>query len=236
MTREIRDEVMERYVAERRLIELQVESLQEQVGAVRGCAAATAERMTRLGFWMVQRDLREDLVRTLNIPADSPWRKYLVEGFSYQLHSVQVSALRDRIKLRKILIKAYQRTCSWMLRYSKAYQNFEAECEAVNTNIRDFQKNFELRDVLSFLKGLDTVAAERAHFLGGNFTAEELCSVDEKLRFHLVTVERFDVPPPLLLPDSDALEDSLADFAERIYVYHQAEIKHLIEALGHRGY
>jgi hypothetical protein len=236
LTQEIRDEVMERYVTERRLIELQTESLNEQVVEVRSCAAETAKRMTRLGFWMIQREMREELAKALNVPENSPWSQYLEEGFSYQLHSVQVSALRDRIKLRKILIKAYQRAYSWMLRYTKTYEDFKAECEAVNTNIKSFQKNFDLRNVLSFLKGLDTVATARAHILGGNFTPEELCSVDEKLRFHTLSIDAFDVPPPLPLPEPNSMEDILSEFAGRIYAYHENEIKHLIEILGRKGY
>lgn len=236
LTQEIRDEAIERYLTERRLLELQIEDLQPQVVKVRAYATEVSRRLMRLAFWMIGGDLRECLLRILSIPEDSPWRKYLEGGSAYELHSVQASALRDRVKLRKILIRSYDRAYSWSQRYGKEYIELEAQCAAVNANIQRFQNNAELLTVLSFVKGLDVCGVEKSHFLGGNFTAAELTSVDERLRFHLVSIQNFGVAPPLVLPDLDRAAHPLGDLADRIYEHYCNEVKRLLQAMGRYGY
>ena len=56
-----------------------------------------------------------------------------------------------------------------MKRYEEAYDELSGLCQAVNSNIKHFQGNFDLLTLLSFLKSLDAGTLERKHFLGGEF-------------------------------------------------------------------
>ncbi len=67
-----------------------------------------------------------------------------------------------------------------------------------------FSKNFDLLSILGFLKSLDIGDLERKHFLGENFTAEELASVDQKLYIGAIKFEELRVPAPLTLPKPEA--------------------------------
>lgn len=236
LTSEIRDEVMERYVTERRVMELQIDEIHERSKVVRRSAAEAAKRLVRLSYWMLTVEMRQRLMRILAIPEASPWREYLEKGNPYDVHSIEVSAFRDRIKLRKIILRSYERMFQRMGRYKDAFENFSAEMEAVKINLNSYRKNFEVSTVLGFLKSLDTCATEKSHFLGGNFTAEELNSVEEKLRFRLPTLEALLIVPPLSLPELHRIEYTLIQLADSIFDHHQNKVKELMQVLGREGY
>ena len=236
LTRELKDEVMERYVTERRLIELQIEALQEQAHEVRRCAREAAKRLERLGYWMIHPPLRQKLFTILKLPDQSPWREHLEKGISYGLRSIALSAFRNRTKLREIILKAYDRLYQYMELYARAVDDLRAECEAVKTNVQGFQNAAELPVVLSFLKGLDRCAAEKSHFLGGNFTAEELVSVEQKLRFRAPSLDSWDIAAPLSLPGVHDIERALIQLADEIFDYHQSEAKRLIALWERKGF
>lgn len=233
---EIRDEVMERYVTERRLMELQIESLREQSQEVRNCATELSKRLTRLGFWMRRQETRARLINLLHVPEDSPWLEYLKSGLSYELYSVQVGALRNRIKLRKIIFRSYQKAYGWNDRYVRLYRDLQAECDAVNSNIKDFHRNFDTLTVLNFLKRLDPGVAEKSHFLGGNFSAQELTSIDQRLRFHPVSIGELKVAPPISLPVPDLAQSFLEDLADEVFESHREDVKKLIQTMKSKGY
>jgi len=236
LTGEIKNEVMERYVTERRIMELQIDNLHAKAQESRALAVEAGKRLTRLGYWMLTTPMRGQLIAAMHIPHLSPWREYLEKDLPYEVHSVVVSAFKDRTKLRKIIIKSYDRVYQWMGRYSKAREDLETECEAVGTNIKHFQANAELQTVLSFMKALDTCGIEKSHFLGGNFTAQELASVDEKLRFRAPTIETLGAPLPLPLPEPHLMEGTLTRFADTIFDQYRGDARLLMKLWQTKGY
>ncbi len=229
LTRQVKEEVVENYLTERSLIELQTEDFQKQAQAAGQMAVKTGRRLSRMAYLMIQPGMVEKLTALLHIHPDSFWsgclQKRLVQGTRY----IKVRALTDKGKFRKLVLEAYNRLDQWMEKYRKSYENLEAECRAVNSNITKFHNNFDLLALLSFLKSLDTAALERKQFLGENFTAEELASVDKKLYLPLVSFEKLDLPPPLKLPKPEAIEDRLSELANEIYGKYQDNVKRLMQ-------
>jgi hypothetical protein len=185
---------------------------------------------------MLTDSMRLELIEILHIPPGSPWRPYLLEGLEYDLHSIMVSAFRDRTRLRRIVFKSYERAYGWMDRFRGARENLDAEREAVRANIGEFQNNAELMTILSFLKSLDSCAVEKSHFLGGNFTPEELASVDEKLRFRAPTMEALEPLLPLTLPEPSHMERTLRRLADSVFDQYRGDVKKLMELWKSKGY
>jgi hypothetical protein len=181
-------------------------------------------------------EMRDKLISFLNLPEDSPWVEFLGKGLSYELYSIHVNALRDRMKLRKLLIKSYERAYGWSRRYRALYEDLRAECDAVNSNIEGFQRNFNVMNVLSFLKSLEPGATEKAHFLGGNFSAYELTSIEQKLRYRPISMYDLSVVAPLSLPVPDHVGRILEDLADEVFELHRGEVKKLIQAMKPKGY
>jgi len=228
LTRQVKEEVIENYLTERRLVGLQIEDLEGQAEQTRLRALKAGTRLNRLAYMMIGPEMLRRLVEILGIPQPSFWSDCLERKFSRRVRFIRVRALTDRAKFRKLVLEAYSRFFAWMKKYRQAYENLDAECRAVNTNIVGFQKNFDLLTILNFLKNLDTSAMEKKHFLGENFTAEELTSVDQKLYLRPIAFQGLNVPEPISLSEPEAMEELLGMLTEEIYRKYPKNVKRLM--------
>jgi len=229
LTHQVKEEVIENYLAERRLLEVQTEELTKQADEARAHAVRTGRRLARLAHLVVQADMQEKLVQLLQIPPDSFWSNCLKQRFSRGVRFIRVRGLTDKAKFRKLLLESYARLFMRMEEYRKTFDNLQAECLAVNNNIRRFQKNFDLLTIINFLKSLDTVTLERKIYLGENFTAQELASVDQKLHINPISFEKLEVPQPLPLKKPQLLEEPLSELAVNVYKRFQSEVKRILK-------
>jgi len=229
LTHQVKEEVVENYLMERRLLELQMEDIASQAEATKLHALRTGRRLSRLGYLVVHTEMQEKLVQLLGIPEQSLWRDCVKQQFSRGVRFIRVKAFTDKAKFKKLFLESYTRFYKRMESYQKSYDNLKADCQAVNTNIKHFQKNFDLLTMISFLKSLDTVTLERKIYLGENFTARELASIDEKLHLNPVAFEKLDVPQPLQLPKPERIEEPLSELAVNIYRKFQADVKRIMQ-------
>jgi hypothetical protein len=229
LTRQIREDVIQNYLTERRLIRLQMEDIAQQAEGVRTQAQKTARRLNRLVHLMIHPEMVKKLYALLNIPQPSYWKDCSQDKFSRGVRFIRVRALTDRGKFRKLVSEAYHRLYRRMERYRDAHEKLSGQCRAVNSNIKHFQQNFDVLGMLAFLKGLDTCTLERKHFLGENFTAEELASVDQTLFIGTIRFEDLQVPAPLPLPKPELVEHPMAELANEVYQKYQKNVQRLLE-------
>lgn len=229
LTRQVKEEVIENYLTERCIVGFQIEDVQKQGEEAALLATKAGRRLSRMAYLMVSPGMQQRLMHLLHIPEGSFWASCVQGKFARDTRFIRVRALTDKGKFKKLVLEANLRLYQWMSRYAKRYEDLTAECRAVNLNIDKFQKNYDLLSILSFLKNLDSSALERKQFLGENFTAEELASVDQKLYLHHVAVEKLNIPVPLALPSREAVEDALNELAGEIYRIHQGQVKQIME-------
>ncbi len=228
LTRQVKEEVIENYLTERCIVGLQIEDIQRQADDVKIMASRTGVRLSRLAYLMTHPDMTQKLVRLLKIPPDSVWITFTERQFSRGARFIRVRAFTDKGKFKKLTLEAYDRLYHWMEDYRKAYANLMEECKAVNTNISKFQKNFDLLTILNFLKSMDTGELERKQYLGENFTADEMASIDQKLYLPPIMFERFGIPEPLSLPRPEAIENALGDLTGEVYRKYEAYVRSLL--------
>jgi hypothetical protein len=229
LTRQIREDVIQNYLTERRLIRLQIEDLETQAEGTRTQARRTGRRLNRLVHLMIHPEMVKKLHVLLGVPQSSFWNDCSQEEFSRGVRFIRVRALTDKGKFRKLVSEAYHRLHYRMERYREAFEELDGHCRAVNNNIKQFQQNFDVLSMLSFLKGLDTGSLEKKHFLGENFTPEELASVDQTLYIRAIRFEDLQVPAPLPLPRPEAVEFSLTELANEVYGKYQRYVQRLLE-------
>jgi hypothetical protein len=228
ITDEVRDEAIENYLMERRIVELQIEELQCRGEEVRVGMSETGKRLSRLGYWISQPEIQERLIKLLKFPQPSVWEDCLRKGSIQGIGVIHVYALTNKEKFKKIVREVYCRFYKRMEGYSAGYEDLKAECRAVNCNIESFHKNHSLLTVLSFVRSLDVCAMEKSRFLGGNFTAGELAYVEQNLRFQPVSLEQMKVPPPISLLEPNLIKDALKDLARDIFRKYQRQVEHLM--------
>lgn len=79
---------------------------------------------------------------------------------------------------------------------------------------------------------MDVVALERKHFLGDNFTAEEMNALHMILRFKPIRIEQFGLIRPPVLPESKAIQKDLNDLADCTYGECRLEIQKMMNDTG----
>jgi hypothetical protein len=229
LTRQIKDDILENYLTERRLVFFQIEDIQKQAEAARDRAVRAGRRLNRMAYLMVQPEMVEKLYTVLKVHQPSFWSGFSERSLSRRIRFIRVRALSNKTKFRKLFIESYNRLYQWMSRYQETYEELNGQCRAVNSNIKKFSENFDLLTIMSFLKSLDTGTLERKQFLGGNFSADELASVDKKLHIGPIKFEDLQIPVPLILPKLESIESSLTELANEVYGKYQRNVQRFLE-------
>lgn len=228
LTRQVQEEVIENYLNERKLIDLQLEELNELGEKTYKRAVKTGKRFTRIGYLLVDDEFRKNWSNLVHLAEDSFWFRCLTEEFKNDVRFIKVTALTHRGRFKKLFHEAYRRLLARVGEYRKAYEDFKKECDAVNLNIKKFHSNYDLLTILQFLKSMDVCGVERKKFLGENFSPEELMSVDEKLYFKPVKFEKWNLPQPPELPPHSLIERPLDELANRVYDRYGNRLRTLI--------
>ncbi len=229
LTRQIKEDILENYLTERRLVCLQIEDVEKQAEGARERAVRAGRRLSRLVHQMMHREMVEKLYGLLNVSQSSFWSSCAERKLSRRIRFIRVRALTDKAKFRKLVIESYLRLYRWMERYRVTYDDLESQCRAVNSNIKKFNQNFDLLTILSFLRSHQTTTQHPNHNQPGNFSAEELASVDQKLYIGPIRFEDLGVPAPLLLSRLESVESSLIDLANEVYHKYQKHVQRFLE-------
>ncbi len=228
LTRQVKEEVIENYLLERRLIDLQIEHLNMQADETRRHAWMVERRLARLSFLMIHSDMQSRLREMLGIVAGF-WNACLNVIFTRQVPLIRVRALTQKRKFRKLLLESYSRLHYWMEKYKQHYEDLASERSAVNRNIDSFQKNFDLLSILNFLRNLDMQGIEKKKILGDNFTAKEMAELDNNLYIRPISMEILNVPAPLDIPALDSIRGKLSNLAEEIFQRYGEEVKKILK-------
>ncbi|MBW1974452.1 MAG: hypothetical protein JRI45_02625 [Deltaproteobacteria bacterium] len=228
LTQQVQEEVIENYLHERRLIDLQLEELEEMARLTLKKARKAGKRFTRMGYLLIDDSFRNDWAEMVGIQLGSYWFDCLTREFQHDVRFIKVTALTNKGKFKKLFFEAYKRLVNRMDEYRSGYEEFRKECDAVNINIKQFHNNYDVLTIIRFLKSMDVCGLERKKILGENFSPEELMSIDKKLYFKPVQFESWKLPEPAKLPAPKYIEHRLDDLAQRIYQQYGNQIKGII--------
>ncbi len=228
LTRQVKAEVVENYLFERRLIELQIEHLHSMAGAAMQQAQEAGLRLARISNLMIEPEMQLRLDAILGGKPPGFWLTFLGAKYRGGVRLIGARALTKRAKFRKVVLESYGRFHARMEQYEEKYARFVEECSAVNRNIESFQRNFDILSIVNFLKSLDTLGIERKKILGENFTAQETASLDQSLFIRPIAVEKFHVPAPWHLPAPDAIRGKLCMLVEEICTRYPEKVSKIL--------
>lgn len=231
LTLEVKEEVIQNYLYERRLIEEQISYLNELADHTVQLQEMLYGRFARMyDLLFCETEFINEFTRLLRLK-ETPFKDRMgtESKCKKELRCIKVHGLTDRSKCKKYLMESYRRLCTWSDKYREEYENLRNECNAVNHNIKKFEANHDLLTVLNFLKGMDVDGIEKKHFMGDNFTPEEIGAVEKSLHFKPVRLEKFKIIPPPNLPKPEAVHDQLTSLANSIYDYDRDRLSDVIK-------
>ncbi|MFV9645332.1 MAG: hypothetical protein ACNYWU_05865 [Desulfobacterales bacterium] len=230
LTQEVKEEVIQNYLYERRLIEEQIHYADELAEHVAQLQEMLSGRFARMYDLLFETGFINEFVNILGLK-EPPFNDRIGKDSKCRkdVRFIKVHGLTNRARFRKLVLEAYRRLVTWNDKYKDAYENLTEECKAVNTNLTKFEKNHDLLTIISFLKSMDSAEIVKKHFMGENFTPEELGAVEKSLHFKPVQIEQFNLIQPLQLPDPDTIRKELGALANSIYDHDRARLSNVIK-------
>jgi hypothetical protein len=229
MTQEVKEEVINNYLYERRLIEEQSNYIKELAEHTAQLQEMLFRRFARMYDLLLKPEFINEFVFLLGLK-EVPFKDRIADEPEYRkdVRLIKVRSLTDRSKFKKLLIESYRRLDKWNNQYLEAYRNLLEECKAVNYNLKKFEDNHDLLTILNFLKNMDIEAIAKKHFMGDNFAPEEIASIEKTLRFKAVSIEQFNLMPPQDLPELADIKARIASLANSVYDRCSEKMKTLI--------
>jgi hypothetical protein len=230
LTQEVKEEVIENYLYERRLVEGQIDYVKELAEHAVQLQEKLYKRFARIYDFLHQRTFLNEFVRLLKVDV-TPFIDRYGKAPEYRkgVRFIKVHGFTDRGRFKKLLLESYRRLLVWNDQHKEAYEDLAQECKAVNDNLKKFENDHDLLTILNFLKDLDIEGITKKHFLGDNFTPEEMGSIETSLRFKPIRMEQFKLSPPLSLPKLNAIQRQLNALADSVYDQCGDRIKGLIK-------
>jgi len=218
MTQEVKAEVINNYLYERRLIEEQIAYVKELADQAAQLQEMLFKRFARMYNLLPKPEFINEFVFLLGLK-EIPFKERIADDFAYRkdVLFIKVRGLTDRLKFKKLFLESYTRLCTWNNKYLEAYRNLMDECKAVNHNLKKFEDNHDLLTILNFLKGMDLEEVTKKHFMGDNFAPDEIASIDKTLRFKPVSIKQFNLIPPPVLPELTDVQNQMKSLANSVY-------------------
>jgi hypothetical protein len=218
LTQEVKEEVIENYLYERRLVEGQINYVKELAEQAAQLQGKLSWRFARVYDLLPEASFLNEFVRLIEVEG-APFmdRFSKVPEYRKGVRFIKVHGFTDRGRFKKLLSESYRRLLAWNDQYTEAYEDLEQECKAVNDNLKKFEDDYDLLTILNFLRDMDVEGIQRKHFLGDNFTPEEIGSIETSLRFKPIRIEQFKLIPPPSLPKITAIQRQLNALADSVY-------------------
>ena len=229
MSQEVKKEVINNYLYERRLIEQQIEYVKEIADHAAQLQEMLFRRFARMYDLLLKPEFINEFVFLIGLK-EAPFKDRIADEFEYRKYVlfIKVRGLTNRSKFKKLFLESYMRLCTWNNKYLEAYRNLLEECEAVKYNLTKFEDNHDLLTILNFLNNMDIEAIAKKHFMGNNFAPEEIASIEKTLRFKAVSIEQFDLITPQDLPEVTDIKAQIASLANSVYDQYSEKMKTLI--------
>jgi hypothetical protein len=229
LTQEVKEEVIENYLYERRLIEEQLTHVNELAEHATELEEKFYKRLARIYEYLSVPECINRFVKLIGMKEalfEARWRKD--PGFRKGLRFIRVHGLTNRAKFRKLFRESYRRLFARNEAYREAYEDLEHEIKAVNHNVTKFENAYDLLTILNFLKDMDVEFLEKKYFLSDNFTPEEMASVEKTLRLRPIRKTQFNLVPPPRLPEPHTIEKPLSVLADFVYSQCTGRIRALV--------
>ena len=230
LTQEVKEEVIQNYLYERRLVEEQIHYAEELAEHVAQLQEMLFGRFARMYDLLFETEFINELMDILGLK-EPPFNDRIDRDSKYRknVRFIKIRGLTDRTRFKKLTLEAYQRLVTWNDKYKEAHEDLKEECKAVNSNLTKFEKNHDLLTIINFLKSMDVGETVKKHFMGENFTPEELGAIEKSLCFKPVRIEQFNLIQPLQLPDPDTVRKELGALANSVYAKYSNRLSNVIK-------
>jgi hypothetical protein len=211
---QVKQEVVERYMRERRILEEEINLVLEDASSWHGGLAAWERGRRRLASALLTPEAGRKFFEAANLgDYEGPARR--------KHHFKRPKAWTKCGAFLRLIKHLYRELWNEGRILSSERQRLLQLMEEVNGDIRHFESSHDMMAISAYLRSLDPAELKRRKFLGVNFTAKEMALSAAALCFRPIAIERLQLeqirldpkPPKEVLP---VLEPMLKDLCRRL--------------------
>lgn len=183
---QVKREVVERYVRERRILEEEINLVLEDASAWHGGLAAWERKRRQLASALLSPEAGRKFFEAARLGAyDGPARRKL--RFKKPKAWTRCGAYLRLVK------RLYRELFQEGFKLAEERQRIIKLMEEVNGDIRHFEASHDMMGLSAYLRSMDPQELKRRKFLGVNFTAKEMALSAEALSFKPIANGRLEI-------------------------------------------
>jgi hypothetical protein len=217
---QIKEEVIQGYLRERLILEEEKKEFQQELEAFRAKKAEVGRRRDELACLLLSPDRYAAFFALIGFdppplawiePAqDAPQGPVCPPGLSPK-------GFTRRRRYLNLVRKTYSRLARKAAEAGRASKAVLALAEEINEDVRSFERNYDILNIIRFLRGLDTDAALKTRLMGENFTPRELNSAYDHMAIPLIDPGKEGLRPWPDLPKAQEVEEKTRQFLSEIF-------------------
>jgi len=217
---QIKEEVIKGYLRERLILEEEKKEFQQALDAYRAKEAEVGRRRDELSCLLLTPEYYAAFFARIGF--DQPplaWIKPSEDAPQGPTCPPELSpkGFTQRGRYLNLIHKTYSRLARQAAEAGHASKAVLALAEEINEDIRSFERNYDLLNIIRFLRGLDTDAALKKRFMGENFTPQELNSAHDHMAISLLDPEKEGLRPWPDLPAPQDVKEKTQQFLSEIF-------------------
>jgi len=217
---QIKEEVINRYLHERMIIEEEKKEFSEELSAYKSMAEAAGRMRDSLACLLITRENMDRVFSLIGIdelpvfwinPSDAANRApacpigLTIKGFT------------DRGRYLDLVIKTFRQFKQAVEEGRDQGEKLEALADEVNNDIQKFQRNHDIMSIVGFLNSLDIEMLAKKKFMGGNFSPAEIGSIASTMNIKPVKMDAAPAESWPELPSMKKVKRLVADFVHEIF-------------------
>jgi len=229
---QIKKEIAQRYFRIRKLIEEDSENVKKMM---RELSRIYEERLSPAVIRIYALLMDDDLIERFLEAAGWHGRPFMDE---YVIHSANI---RRRLiqgmephgwlkssRFTNLVLDSYQDLYEKYLEFDDLREEILDELAVVTEEIQQFERNYSLDEIMSFLRNLNFEDETTIKALGKNIDSSKMGELEKKLAFPDISKIADQMPEVPKLPKPDQIRDVLKELAHEAYDRHGDEIKGLL--------
>ncbi len=188
----VKQEIIEHYLRERRIIEEEIRDLCQAASLFQGGLADREYRLRRLALALVLPHARERFFHLAGLgrpPEILPSPQPAI--------CLEPRGLTRFRRYRRMIFMLYADICQRSQSLAKEREKLLSLREEINQDILSFERDHDMLSLSTYLCSLDPLEQGRRRILGFNFSAKETADSAAGLSFHTVSLARLGLHPDL---------------------------------------
>ena len=232
---QVKKEIAERYFRARKVIEEDSANVKKMIGELNGIyKTRLAPAMLRIYALLADEDL---IVQFL---AEAGWkdRPFLDDYMSNSaeirkglMQGVEPHGWLKSSKFANMVLDSYEKLYENYLDFDDLREEILDELAVIKEELVQFERNYSLDEIMSFLRSLNFEDEATVKSLGKNIDSSKMGELEKKLAFPDISIIEGQMPDVPRLPVPDKFRDRLKALAHQAYERHEDEIKQLLEEI-----